>query len=115
MRLGEDASNGGTIARSNGDLSRAGGGILRRNTHQQILGPGRRYRVFEAAAQDTRGMPAKKPVADYFLVSFFLYFSNPMQVSLIVSAVIPYIYFDLFGLFFSFLPLCYDIWCICFV
>ncbi|CRG83974.1 hypothetical protein PISL3812_01327 [Talaromyces islandicus] len=67
LELGEDASNGGTIARSNGDLSRAGGGILRRNTHQQILGPGRRYRVFEAAAQDTRGMPAKKPVADYFL------------------------------------------------
>ena len=31
-------------------------------------GPGRRYRVFEAAAQDGRGMPAKKPVADYFLV-----------------------------------------------
>lgn len=30
-------------------------------------GPGRRYRVFEAAPQDSRGMPAKKPVADYFL------------------------------------------------
>lgn len=74
LELGEDASNGGTIARSNGDLSQAGGGVLRRNTHQQILGPGRRYRVFEAAAQDTRGMPAKKPVADYFLVSFALPF-----------------------------------------
>jgi hypothetical protein len=31
------------------------------------MGPGRRYRVFEAAPQDSRGMPAKKPVADYFL------------------------------------------------
>lgn len=30
-------------------------------------GPGRRYRVFEAAPQDERGMPAKKPQADYFL------------------------------------------------
>ena len=30
-------------------------------------GPGRRYRVFEAAPQDSRGMPAKKPVAEYFL------------------------------------------------
>ncbi|CBF90194.1 uncharacterized protein ANIA_00103 [Aspergillus nidulans FGSC A4] len=40
------------------------------------------YRVFEAAAQDTRGMPAKKPVADYFLVSPFpvpLYFLNPSE------------------------------------
>ncbi|KAI9679222.1 MAG: hypothetical protein M1817_005241 [Caeruleum heppii] len=34
----------------------------------QRWGPGRRYRVFEAAPQDSRGMPAKKPVADYFLV-----------------------------------------------
>ncbi|KAF8421177.1 serine/threonine protein phosphatase [Tirmania nivea] len=30
-------------------------------------GPGRRYRVFEAAPQNSRGMPAKKPLADYFL------------------------------------------------
>jgi hypothetical protein len=30
-------------------------------------GPARRYRVFQAAPQDARGMPAKKPVADYFL------------------------------------------------
>jgi hypothetical protein len=30
-------------------------------------GPARRYRVFQAAPQDSRGMPAKKPVADYFL------------------------------------------------
>ncbi|CBX89963.1 similar to serine/threonine protein phosphatase [Plenodomus lingam JN3] len=39
------------------------GGFQQRNRD----GPGRRYRVFEAAPQDSRGMPAKKPVADYFL------------------------------------------------
>jgi len=27
----------------------------------------RQYKIFEAAPQDARGMPAKKPVADYFL------------------------------------------------
>ncbi|KAH8705093.1 putative serine/threonine protein phosphatase [Talaromyces proteolyticus] len=66
LELGEDASNGGTIARSNGDIGRSNG-VLRGDKGNHILGPGRRYRVFEAAAQDTRGMPAKKPVADYFL------------------------------------------------
>ncbi|KAI5296620.1 hypothetical protein KEM52_005571 [Ascosphaera acerosa] len=30
-------------------------------------GPGRRYRVFEAAVQDLREMPAKRPAAEYFL------------------------------------------------
>jgi len=34
---------------------------------QQLAGPARRYRVFQHAPQDSRGMPAKKPVADYFL------------------------------------------------
>ncbi|KAK4043418.1 Metallo-dependent phosphatase-like protein [Parachaetomium inaequale] len=33
----------------------------------RLPGPARRYRVFQAAPQDSRGMPAKKPVADYFL------------------------------------------------
>lgn len=64
LELGEDASGGGVVERSNGDVGRGaglGGGGRE--------GPGRRYRVFEAAAQDFRGMPAKKPVADYFLVS----------------------------------------------
>lgn len=42
-------------------LGRGWGGGLR-------SGPGRRYRVFEAAPQNDKGMPAKKPVADYFLV-----------------------------------------------
>ena len=65
LELDEDTSNGGTVARSNGDAGRSLGGIAGRRT---IAGPGRRYRVFDAAPQDTRGMPAKKPVADYFLV-----------------------------------------------
>jgi hypothetical protein len=41
--------------------------VLNDNFQQNRDGPGRRYRVFEAAPQDSRGMPAKKPVADYFL------------------------------------------------
>ncbi|EED23252.1 serine/threonine protein phosphatase, putative [Talaromyces stipitatus ATCC 10500] len=69
LELGEDASNGGTIARTNGDIGRSNG-VLHSDMGKHILGPGRRYRVFEAAAQDTRGMPAKKPVADYFLASY---------------------------------------------
>ena len=63
LELGEDTSNGGIIARSNGDNGR----IFSQPTDIST-GPGRRYRVFEAAPQDYRGMPAKKPVADYFLV-----------------------------------------------
>ncbi|PYI11133.1 serine/threonine-protein phosphatase PP-X [Aspergillus sclerotiicarbonarius CBS 121057] len=65
LELGEDTSNGGTVARSNGDYGRSNG-LLGPN-RPAVRSPGRRYRVFEAAAQDTRGMPAKKPVADYFL------------------------------------------------
>lgn len=71
LELGEDASNGGTVARNNGDYNRSAGGIRGEESRKEILGPGRRYRVFDAAAQDTRGMPAKKPVADYFLVCIF--------------------------------------------
>ncbi|GJP98398.1 hypothetical protein AnigIFM63604_009960 [Aspergillus niger] len=66
LELGEDTSNGGTVARSNGDYGRSNG-ILGSTNKPAVRSPGRRYRVFEAAAQDTRGMPAKKPVADYFL------------------------------------------------
>ncbi|KAF8538851.1 Metallo-dependent phosphatase-like protein [Trichophaea hybrida] len=57
----------GAVLRSSGERGGGtvggigGGGITVK------AGPGRRYRVFEAAAQDGRGMPAKKPVADYFL------------------------------------------------
>ncbi|MCJ1375275.1 hypothetical protein MMC20_006509 [Loxospora ochrophaea] len=65
LELGEDASNGGIVERSNGDIGRSTNGRVQ----GQRPGPGRRYRVFEAAPQDYKGMPAKKPVADYFLVS----------------------------------------------
>jgi len=84
LELGEDGSNAGYQRRSNGDQGGGGGGwVLGSNvgpnaerrvstmTGQEVYrnrdGPGRRYRVFEAAPQDSRGMPAKKPVADYFL------------------------------------------------
>jgi diadenosine tetraphosphatase ApaH/serine/threonine PP2A family protein phosphatase len=59
LELGEDGSNAGYVRRANGDAERREG--------SDRMGPGRRYRVFEAAPQDSRGMPAKKPVADYFL------------------------------------------------
>jgi hypothetical protein len=72
LELGEDGSNGGCVARANGDQGRrepvggdgngGGQGVL-----WNLACPGRRYRVFEAAPQGTRGMPAKKPVGEYFL------------------------------------------------
>lgn len=65
LEISADGSNGGYSQRSNGDLGRRQG-LTDRETVQKS-GPGRRYRVFEAAPQDSRGMPAKKPVADYFL------------------------------------------------
>ncbi|MCJ1430154.1 hypothetical protein MMC29_008070, partial [Sticta canariensis] len=66
LELGEDASNGGVVSRSNGDVGRSMG-VLQSSSVVLRQGPGRRYRVFEAAPQDAKGMPAKKPVADYFL------------------------------------------------
>jgi hypothetical protein len=68
LELGEDTSSGGTVTRSNGDMGRSNGILTSATEKAPLRSPGRRYRVFEAAAQDTRGMPAKKPVADYFLV-----------------------------------------------
>ena len=68
LELGEDTTNGGVVARSNGDVSRRLTTMPVSNAALRA-GPGRRYRVFEAAPQDPRGMPAKKPVADYFLVN----------------------------------------------
>ena len=65
LELGEDGTNGGYIPRNNGDLT-----ANRSIRDEPVLkqGPGRRYRVFEAAKQlHDRGMPAKKPVAEYFL------------------------------------------------
>ena len=67
LELSEDASNGGVIARSNGDIGR-NKTVPTRPYEGPRPGPGRRYRIFEAAPQDSGGMPAKKPVADYFLV-----------------------------------------------
>ena len=66
LELREDGSNAGYAARVNGDVGRSNG-VLTERAQEQKTGPGRRYRVFEAAPQDSRGMPAKKPVADYFL------------------------------------------------
>lgn len=60
LELGED-EGGGYGRGSNGDAGRS------MAAGEQRMGPGRRYRVFEAAPQDSRGMPSKKPVADYFL------------------------------------------------
>ncbi|ORY65362.1 Metallo-dependent phosphatase-like protein [Pseudomassariella vexata] len=70
LELSED--NGEQIlARSNGEFGRSDGGVARgvmmEGENGLKNGPARRYRVFQAAPQDSRGMPAKKPVADYFL------------------------------------------------
>ncbi|KAK5947407.1 phosphoprotein phosphatase PP4 catalytic subunit [Knufia obscura] len=96
MEVGEDGSNGGAIRRvGNGEgrremVGHGQEGMGSRNvvgdgqTNGQpnangngnegsgavfwnLATPGRRYRVFEAAPQGTRGMPAKKPVGEYFL------------------------------------------------
>ncbi|KAG9709429.1 calcineurin-like phosphoesterase, partial [Aureobasidium melanogenum] len=64
LELSEDGANGGYTPHSNGEVERSSGIVTDMVLKQ---GPGRRYRVFEAAPQDSRGMPAKKPVADYFL------------------------------------------------
>ncbi|KAK3318457.1 Metallo-dependent phosphatase-like protein [Apodospora peruviana] len=77
LELSEDDSGLGIFARSNGDVNRSDGGMGQGAPPRGVLmesdlarkggGPARRYRVFQAAPQDSRGMPAKKPVADYFL------------------------------------------------
>lgn len=81
LELSEDESGLGILARSNGDggSSSSGGGggssssgnwsggVVDTSELPIRPGPARRYRVFQAAPQDSRGMPAKKPVADYFL------------------------------------------------
>ena len=73
LELSEDASGLGVFSRSNGDVNRSDGGAAQRGVLMENelggphMGPARRYRVFQAAPQDSRGMPAKKPVADYFL------------------------------------------------
>ena len=67
LELSEDESGTGLFARSNGDVGRSDGGVMAETEVVSMPGPARRYRVFQAAPQDSRGMPAKKPVADYFL------------------------------------------------
>ncbi|KAL8371993.1 hypothetical protein RB595_001688 [Gaeumannomyces hyphopodioides] len=71
LELSEDESGQGVFSRSNGDVNRSNGGwgqgALMEQDAEMRVGPARRYRVFQAAPQDSRGMPAKKPVADYFL------------------------------------------------
>lgn len=69
LELSEDQSGTGIFARSNGDVNRSDGGrgVMMESGGLARSGPARRYRVFQAAPQDSRGMPAKKPVADYFL------------------------------------------------
>jgi len=67
LELGEDGSGDGIVSRSNGDVNRSDGGVMKEKERVLLMGPARRYRVFQAAPQDSRGMPAKKPVADYFL------------------------------------------------
>lgn len=49
------------------DQNRPPPGVMMEKSIMPPSGPARRYRVFQAAPQDARGMPAKKPVADYFL------------------------------------------------
>lgn len=73
LELSEDESGLGIFSRSNGEVNRSDGGAAGRAPLMEgeiappSVGPARRYRVFQAAPQDSRGMPAKKPVADYFL------------------------------------------------
>ena len=65
LELEEDGSNAGYVPRANGEFNRSNGVLTERAELKSR--PGRRYRVFHAAPQDSRGMPAKKPVAEYFL------------------------------------------------
>ena len=70
LELGKDGSGEGVISRNNGEVNRSDdgmAGLLKEKEKVLLSGPARRYRVFQAAPQDSRGMPAKKPVADYFL------------------------------------------------
>ena len=72
LELTEDEGGAGVFQRSNGEMGRSDGGagprgVMLENGTDVRSGPARRYRVFQAAPQEAQGMPAKKPVADYFL------------------------------------------------
>jgi len=59
---------GATVMTGHGKQQQIEHDYARRADTNERIGPGRRYRVFEAAAaQDQRGIPAKKPMTDYFL------------------------------------------------
>ena len=85
LELGEDGSNCSVTSRANGDVGRSNGGILTQNNPVGLLGPARRYRVFDAAPQDSRGMPAKKPVADYFLVGSFTHTTSREVYNVVIT------------------------------
>jgi hypothetical protein len=62
-----DASGNGVLSRSNRDYYGSDGindTAINSSTGAVLPGPARQYKVFEAARQDSRGMPAKKPVAN---------------------------------------------------
>lgn len=78
LELGEEGNN--SVLPTGGESRFPGGGgglnglgwsgdMGAARGRSMLLGrPGRRYRVFEAAKQlHDRGMPAKKPMAEYFL------------------------------------------------
>ena len=81
LELTEDETGTGIFQRSNGEQGRSDGGmggaggggaggvrgVMTESEGGGRAGPARRYRVFQAAPQDSKGVPAKKPVADYFL------------------------------------------------
>jgi diadenosine tetraphosphatase ApaH/serine/threonine PP2A family protein phosphatase len=67
LELAEDGMGESAHSRSNGEVNRSNGGFKKENDRTLLAGPARRYRVFQAAPQDSRGMPAKKPMTQYFL------------------------------------------------
>jgi diadenosine tetraphosphatase ApaH/serine/threonine PP2A family protein phosphatase len=93
LELGEDGGNGGCIQRANGDQGRKEA-LGEDPSMWNLMVPGRRYRVFEAAPQtSTRGMPAKKPMAEYFLVSrscfASMFFADETSDTTLRSCVFP--------------------------
>lgn len=70
LELGEDGSGESIVSRSNGDVNRSDGGVMKESERVLLAGPARRYRVFQAAPQDSRGMPAKKPGQSYFSTTY---------------------------------------------
>jgi diadenosine tetraphosphatase ApaH/serine/threonine PP2A family protein phosphatase len=59
LEVAEDGLGESAHSRSNGDVNRSNGGMKKENDRTLLANPARRYRVFQAAPQDSRGMPAK--------------------------------------------------------